>query len=297
MTHQSAASEAELSFHDFAAVLREWRWWIALVVVLTTVVVGGFSFILPKKYEGVVLISPVANTSENSMMSGLSAMASQMSGLASLAGISEHSDTVKAESLAVLESEALTEQYIKDNDLLPLLYPGKWDAQAHRWRVSNPRDIPTLWTANQYFKKKVRRVSPDAKTGLTTVTITWSDPVTAAKWANDLVKLANEYRRAKAIDESERNIAYLTTEATKTDVLGVRQAIYSVLQSEISRMMLAKGNDEYALKVIDPARAPEKPTSPIPLYWILSAFAASLGTCLMMAFARVALAHRQPVRR
>jgi LPS O-antigen subunit length determinant protein (WzzB/FepE family) len=79
--------------------------------------------------------------------------------------------------------------------------------------------------------------------------------------------MTNDYLREKAINESERNITYLTDQAAKTDVVGVRQAIYSILQNEINKVMLARGSDEYALKVVDPASPPERPSSPRPLLW------------------------------
>ena len=140
-----------------------------------------------------------------------------------------------------------------------------------------------------FFKKKIRTVTTDAKSGLVTLTVRWTDPHTAAKWANDLVHLTNQYRRERAIKESEQNIAYLTAEAGKTDVLGVRQAIYSILQNEISKMMLARGNEQYALKVIDPAIPPEKPASPMPALWTLIAFLGSMVFVFGFAFVRAAL--------
>ena len=67
----------------------------------------------------------------------------------------------------------------------------------------------------------------------------------AAKWANGLVAMANQHLRSKALVESERNIAYLNDQAAKTDVVPVRQAIYSILQSEINKEMLARGADRW----------------------------------------------------
>lgn len=285
----SPSDEAELSFSEFADLLRKWQWLIIVLVVACTSGAGIAAHFLPKKYAGVILISPVSNSSGSGLLSGLNSMVTQVSGLASLAGITPTADSTKAESLAVLESEELTEQYIQQNNLLPVLYRNKWDAQRNRWKDGDPQRIPTLWQANQYFKKKIRSVSADSKTGLVTLTITWTDATTAAKWANDLVRMANEYRRDKAIRESERNIVYLTAEAAKTDVLGVKQAIYGILQTEISKVMLARGNEEYALKVIDPAFAPEKPSSPQPLYWAVAGFLISIGLSLAFAFFRVAL--------
>jgi len=285
----SRSDEAELSFGEFAELLRKWKWAIFILVAISTSMGVIAAYILPKKYAGAVLISPVSKSSTNGLLGGLSSMVSQASGLASLAGMAQTTDSTKAESLAVLESEELTEQYIKQNSLLPVLYRNKWDTQHNHWAETDAGKIPTLWQANQYFKKKIRSISADSKTGLVTLTITWTDPATAAKWANDLVRMTNEYRRDKAIRESERNIIYLTAEAAKTDVLGVKQAIYGILQTEISKAMLARGNEEYALKVIDPAFVPEKPISPILLYWALGGFFGSLGLSLLWAFLWLAL--------
>lgn len=172
----------------------------------------------------------------------------------------------------MLQSEALTESYIQKNDLLPVLYPKKWDPVGKKWKTSDPVEMPTLWKANRYFKNKIREVANNNKTNLVTLTITWYDPQVAAKWANDLVRMANDSLRDKEIAESERNIAYLNEEAVKTDVVGIRQAIYTLMQSEINKVMIARGSEEFALKVVDPAFAPELPSSPNLLLWAIGGF-------------------------
>jgi uncharacterized protein involved in exopolysaccharide biosynthesis len=145
-----------------------------------------------------------------------------------------------------------------------------------------------VWKATQRFKRSIANVSTDTKTGLVTLTITWKDAHLAAKWANDLVKKTNDYLRGKAIVESDRNIAYLNSEVVKTDVVGVKTAIFSVLQNEISKEMLARGSDEYALKVVDPAFAPEEPYSPQPVMWVLIGVFSGLLVCVIAVFVTVA---------
>lgn len=286
---QSQASQPavrnELSARDLAHILWSDRW---LIVVVTAVFTGGAmlgSFLLPKTYKAATVLSAVSRTGAgDGAFGGLGSLASQFGGIAALAGISLDGDTKKAESLAVLQSEALTQKYLAENDLLPILYAKLWDAEGRRWRVSDPEDVPSLWRASRYFKRKLSNVSTDAKSGLITVEIKWRDPKLAAQWANDLVKLTNRYLRDKAIAESERNIAYLQEEAVKTDIVGAREAIYAVLQNEINKAMLARGSEEYALKVLDPAVAPEKAASPQPLLWIPIGF---FGGLLLSLFAVV----------
>lgn len=261
--------EAEVTLRDLVLALWNGRWLVLIITILTTIAAAAAALSLPKKYTAVTVISPVSSTNSPGQGGGsLSSLISQFGGLASLAGLSITEDAKKAESLAVLQSESLTEQYIKQNNLLPVLFPKKWNAATGKWKSSDPGEIPTLWKANELFRKTVRSVSVDSKTGLATLTITWVNPQVAAQWANGLVALANQYLRDQAIKQSERNITYLTSQAAKTDEIGVKQAIYAILQSEIYKVMLARGNNEYALKVLDPAFAPGVKSSPKLSIWL-----------------------------
>jgi uncharacterized protein involved in exopolysaccharide biosynthesis len=279
----------EISLKGLFDTLWTGRWLIVVVTAACVVVAVALALLLPKKYEATVVLSAVVNNPGEGQLSPLSSLASQFGGLASLAGIPLGADTKKAESIATLESEVLTQKYIEDNRLLPVLYARKWDAQARKWKVSDPEKIPTLWKASRYFKKRIRSVRTESKTGLVTVTIAWRDAPSAAKWANDLVQLTNEYLRNKAIEQSERNIAYLNSEAAKTNVVEARQAIYAILQTEINKAMLARGSSEYAFKVLDPATIPEEPAFPRPLIFVLVAAVAGVFLSALIVFMRAAL--------
>ncbi len=288
---RSVVADDEISLKEILQLLQRRKWQVLLLTAILTGVAGIASLLIHKTYRATIIVSATTNTPGNGQMGGgLGSVVSQFSGLASLAGLAMGGDSRKAESIAVLQSEALTEGYIHDNNLLPVLYPKLWDSQAKRWTETDPDKIPTVWKATQRFKRSIANVTTDSKTGLVTLTITWRDPHLAAKWANELVKKTNDYLRAKAIVESDRNISYLNTEAAKTDVVGVKQAVYAILQNEISKQMLARGSDEYALKVVDPAVAPEEPYSPQPLLWILIGLFSGLLLSLLAAFVQVAWA-------
>jgi hypothetical protein len=106
--------------------------------------------------------------------------------------------------------------------------------------------------------------------------IAWEDPIAAAKWANELVRMTNDYLRGQAIAESERNIGYLNQEALKTNVVEVRKAIYTLMETEINKAMLARGSEQFAFRILDPAAPPEKPYSPLLLNWLLGGAFAGL---------------------
>jgi uncharacterized protein involved in exopolysaccharide biosynthesis len=266
-------------------VSRVWqRKWLVLLVALGSAAAAGIAaLILPKTYVATSIIAPATGNNSGGSLGGLSSIASQFGGLASLAGINVGGDTKKYESVAVLQSEALTENFISSNGLLPILYEDDWDAAKNTWRRGRFSQEPTLWQANRYFKR-LRTVSTDAKTGIITISIKWRDPKLAAAWTNGLVKLTNEYLRGKAIREADGNIAYLNEQATKTDIVAVKQGIYSMIQGEINKAMMAQGTNEFALKVLDPAIAPEKPSSPQLAIWVLAGFFIGSFIAAMAAF-------------
>jgi uncharacterized protein involved in exopolysaccharide biosynthesis len=262
---------------------------IGVITLASTVLAGATSLLLPTQYTATAVLSPVSQRADSSRGVGsLGMLASEVGGsLAALAGFATAGDQAKNEAVEVLQSEALTEKYIADTQLLPVLYPRKWDEAHHAWRVSG-RQVPTLWRANRYFDRSVRKITTSPKTGLVSLTITWTDPKLAAKWANDLVRLTNDYLRDKALDETQRHINYLNAEAAKTQMIEARQAVFSVLRNEYDRAMLARGSEEYAFKVLDPAVAPEEASSPIKKLWVLAGLGLGLFLGLAVSFLRSA---------
>jgi uncharacterized protein involved in exopolysaccharide biosynthesis len=261
---------------------------IAACTLLVTAIAIVVGLLTPKRYEATTLLEPVTNRADSGRAGALGSLASELGGVAALAGLSMSADTAKAEALAVLQSEALTERYIAQNNLLPILYANKWDVGRKAWKVDNPDKAPTVWKANRFFDKNIRKITTSPKTGLITMTITWTDPALAARWANEMVKMTNDQLRTKTIDESERNIHYLEDQVAKTNEVEVRRAIYSLMQTEINKGMLARGSLEYALKVLDPAVQPELASSPRKTLWAALGFGGGLFLGIFLAFMRAA---------
>jgi uncharacterized protein involved in exopolysaccharide biosynthesis len=268
------AAHDELSLADYFRQLWQARLLIATVALATALLGLAAGVLLPKKYDAQATIEPVLDTTESGRLGEAGSLSSSYSGLAALAGISMPEKTKNEEALAVLQSEQLTRQFIVENNLLPVLYPKKWNAATGAWRSGVTP--PTLWQANRAFKS-MRNVLEDRQSGLVTLTIRWKDPVQAAAWANDLVRMTNDIVRGQAIQLAERSIGYLNQQAAQTTAVEVKSAIYSLMEDEVEKEMIARGSEQYALKVIDPAYAPTKPAWPRPiLMTVLGAFAGIL---------------------
>jgi uncharacterized protein involved in exopolysaccharide biosynthesis len=288
-TARQSQPEGGISFAELVRIVSNAKVLIFCVTLATTIAATLAAFFVPKVYQATVVVSPAVENS-SSQLGALSSLATQFSGLASIGGLSlAEGSSKRYEAVAVLQSESLTERYIGKNNLLPILFREKWDAAKGGWRTTAPDEVPTLWKGNVYFKKKVRSLTSDSRTGLVTLKITWTDPQLAAQWANDLVKETNSYLQGVAISEAERNIAYLREQMAKSDLVAVREAMSSVLQSEINNEILARGKDQYALKIIDPAVPPEQPEWPLKVPWIAAGFFVGLLASSFLAILRKAL--------
>jgi uncharacterized protein involved in exopolysaccharide biosynthesis len=276
----------QLSVSELVHALWEGRWIVLALTAFFTLSASVAAFSMSKRYTAVAVVAPA----ERSSQSGLGGLAARFGGLASLAGISLPADESASEAIATLESDGLTIDFIQSNSLLPIIFSSDWDSVNSRWATQTP---PTLWGANQLFKSKVRSVVQDAKSGLIYVSATWNDPKVAEKWANEFVQSTNSYLRGRAIEQSARNIEYLKKELESTSALELRAAIYSLMESEIQKGMLARGNDEFALRVLDNAIAPEKPSFPRPSVWIPVGFVGGLFLSMLLVVVRGTLRPKQ----
>jgi uncharacterized protein involved in exopolysaccharide biosynthesis len=271
----------EIKLRDVFEAIRRFRVAVLICLIIGTCAGSALSLLSDKKYEAAIVVSTVSDDGLSGRLGGLGALAGQFGGLASLAGISIGGNNKRDETIAVLQSEFLTEKYINDHNLLPVLFSKYWDSGTGKWNTTDKKRIPTLWKANRYFNKSIRKVTDEKRTGLVYLKIEWKDPAVAALWANDLVKLTNSYLRDKAIVESEKSIAYLREEGAKTDSVDARHAIYTVMENEINKEMLAREREEYALKIIDPAVPPERPSSFGPLGMGIFGFVAGLMASIL----------------
>ena len=237
-------------------------WEVLLRRRLVLIATFAFFFLLAIAYA--VLKSPVyraevllieADDEEQGLSTA--SIASQFSGLATLAGARIGNNSRKDEAIATLKSRAFIEQFINDNDLLPVLFRDKWDADAHEWDVDEEDEIPTLSAGYELFSQDIMSVLESRDSGLVTVTIETGDPDRAADWANTLVVRLNDHLRQRSINEANRSIAYLDSELKKTSIVELQQAIYNLLEQQIHKVMLANVREEFAFRIIDPAKAPE----------------------------------------
>lgn len=256
-TENSPADEIDLG-PLLRFVLRNWLV-IAACIVLGGGIGWGSSFFFRPVYRATALLAPVHPSTAASRMEGLANVIGEVGSLVGLEG-SPKTDEMQ-EAMATLGSRILTEGYIRQNRLIPILYQDYWDAEHDRYVIPWWKfwvDDPTLQSSAARFDRKYRHIVENKKTGMVELSVDWRDPVLAAKWVNELAQGTNSYLRQRAIDRGSRSLAYLNGELEHTSVVELRQALYRLVESELKNIMTAQGNEEYAFRIVDPAIPPEK---------------------------------------
>ena len=253
---------------DFVDLLRavwDGRWLIIWSTVVAAVLSVALALLLTEWFRAEATVIPAEARS-------VTGIGGTLGGLAALAGVSIGGET--AEATATLKSRELAAALIDEFGLLHVFFEDDWDGEQKRWRDDDPEDWPDIRDAIKFFHEEVLDVSEDRETGVVTVAVEWTDAEAAAEWATALVRLVNDKLRQRALEESERNIAYLRAELEKAVVLPMQQSIGSLLETELQKSMLARGNDEFAFRVID-APVPPKERS-----WPRRPLVAVVGTTL-----------------
>jgi len=256
---------------------------VAAFVVLAAI--AGMLITPTYRSETLLVPSEVEAGGVSSLLGGLG----ELGGLAALAGMDiGGSGNTTDEALAVLRSRSFTEDFIRDRNLLPVLFEDAWDPAENRWR--DPDDPPTLSDGYKYFNESVRGISLDTRTGLVTVRVDWRDAAVSAEWANDLVQRLNAEMRRRAIDRTNASVKFLEQELASTVIVDTRTAIGRLMETQINQRMLANVTEEYAFRVIDRALPPDEddPVRPRKLVMIVTAAAAGLlfGIVIVLATRR-----------
>jgi uncharacterized protein involved in exopolysaccharide biosynthesis len=221
----------------------------ALVLGLTALCAGLaviYALVATPTYRADVGITEVTTNG----IGGVNGLASQLGGLAGLVGVNlGQGGGPGHESMAILKSRWVIEQFVRRHSMAEL-FPDSKEVP------------PTLWRAVRRFQLGVFSIREDKRAGITIVSVTFTDPAVAARWANEFVALVNETVRARAIDEAKRSIGYLTEQASKTHDVELQHVIYNLIENETKTLTLANVKAEYAFTVVDPAVPPELRVSP-----------------------------------
>ena len=276
-TQQPVAYDDEIDLRELFRVLWAGKWLIVGITFAAAVVSIIVALMLPNIYRAEALLAP--NDQESA--GGLSTLAAQYGGLASLAGIDLGGAATDktALGLEILRSRRFISNFVMGHEILvPLMAAEGWDAasgelvidpddydvSAKKWirDVAPPRTaIPSMQEAYKQFTN-ILSISQNKKTGFVTVGVEHYSPAVAKQWVDWLVDDLNVSVMRQDVAEAEQAIEYLNTQIQKTSLAELQNVFFRLIESQTKTVMLANVSDEYLLKTIDPAVAPERKIKP-----------------------------------
>lgn len=267
--------EDEIDLRELFGILWRGKWVIILFTVAFAAAGVFYALNKPNIYQASVLLAPAQDEG------GAAGLSGQLGGLASLAGINlgggGANKTVMAKQ--VLQSRAFLADFIHRHKLsVPLMATEGWDMENQQWvinrEVYNPQtaewlqdeegksQTPTDWDMVKKFKGTHLSISDDKETGMVTLYLKSQSPPVAKEWAEKLVHDINEHMRQQDVEDAEARIAYLEEKLSETNIAGMQQVFYQLIESETRTVMLANAQNEYIFKTVDPAVVPQEKSEP-----------------------------------
>ena len=273
----AAAYDDEIDLRELFAVIWAGKSWIVGITAVFALVSVIYALSLANEYKASVVVAPA-----NSGGSSLGAMAGQLGGLASLAGINlgsgESNETLEAMEIA--QSWGFIEEFIDNNDLSVPIYTGVgwskadnrllvnedlYDVDNRLWLLeendSGDSRPPSSWALFKAFQSRLS-VSQDKKSGLITVAIEYFSPLLAKEWVELFVTSVNDHMRARKLQQVNNNIEYLTAQVDKTAIAEMREVFYQLIEEQTKSKMLAEASPEYAFITVSKAMVPEEKSKP-----------------------------------
>lgn len=243
---------------------------IAAIILLSSTIFLGSSYILPIKYQSSALLAP------SSDQSNINKMTNQFGAIATFAGINlgDQGSTQKDLAIEILKSRKFIVDFVeRRNILIPLMSSKGWDKSTNKlildpsiYDSKNKRWAEDLIpTNNQIYNNWINNIfsyNEDRNTGYIKIIIEHFSPFTSQQWAEWIIEDLNSLMMAEDVREADLAIEFFENEVKKTPSDDLRQLYYKVIQSKKEKKMLAYSLKDYALKTIDPPYLAERKSSP-----------------------------------
>lgn len=267
----------EIDLRELFGIIWQGKWWIIAITFVFAVGSVVYSLSLPNIYKSEATLAPTEEASGG----GLSQMAGQLGGLASLAGVNLGGNSTDKTTIAleILKSRAFIKSFVEKYDILPeLMAVEEWNrgtglvfnrevynSDTKEWvrEVEPPKQpAPSSWEYVKVFRDQVLQVTKDDTTGLVTIAINHQSPEVAEQWVGWLIEEINNHMRERDIQEAQRSLEYLDKELQNTSLSDMQQVFYELIEKQTQTIMLANVRPEYIFQTLDPAVLPEQKAKP-----------------------------------
>ncbi len=303
--------EEEIDLYELFQVLVRRKKIIFLIIILGTFLGLCIALFSPNVYRSYAIIQPSEAPKYPSL--------GPLSSLGELAGISMPTSAGTAEIITLLKAQQVREEMIKKYNLLPILFPDKWDPEKKEWKkpkkgiswfIKNLLFLPrTLLsglaekihkspstragTTNSYIPdiddglqklKSVYSISQDRKLGTIKISADFYDPKLASWMVEILLQTLKDYISREAIITAEKNLEMLREELPKVGDPLLRQKLQTLMAKNIETKVMAKVNRDFAFKILEYPRPPDKRYKPKRSLIVMVSLVSSVFLGIFLAF-------------
>jgi uncharacterized protein involved in exopolysaccharide biosynthesis len=258
----------EINLLDYLRVIWTNKLWITLIVIVVVAATVVASLFMTPIYEARAVISPA--TARPNEPTGVSAIALQF-------GISTPASSNMSEIANLLRSNILREKVLIKYNLFPVLFSG----MPVRWKSEDEK----MWAGIRFLEAAIK-VNPVQKDNMIQITADFKDPKVAKDLVNYTLTELIEYMSSEARRVAETNKKYLETQLDKTADPFIKAKLYSLIAQQIETSMMAEVKENFAFKIIDPPRVPDKKIRPKRMQMVIIAFTVSLFLGIFVAFVK-----------
>jgi uncharacterized protein involved in exopolysaccharide biosynthesis len=275
--NQERQQDDEIDLAELWRAIWAGKWIIIAITSIFAVASVFYALSLPNIYKSEALLAPAEQQS-----GGLGGMASQLGGLASLAGVNLGGGgniDKTALALEIMKSRVFVSQFIDQHQLLvPLMASKGWNRDANELildkklydKATNKwiREVKPPFTprpsAQEAYKEfqKIVSASQDKTSSMVNISIKHHSPEIAKQWVNWLIDAINLEMKTRDLTEAQKSISYLEKQLSQTKVSELQDVLYQLIEEQTKTIMFANVREQYVFKTIDPALVPEIKDSP-----------------------------------
>jgi len=258
----------EINLLDYLKVIWKNKIFVTAVVVVVVAATTAVSLFMTPIYEAKAVISPA--TAKPAEPSGITAIASQF-------GIASPASSNMSEITNLLKSNILRERILTKYSLFPVLFSG----EPVKWKSEEEK----MWAGIRFLETAIR-VNPVQKDNMIQITADFKDPRVARDLAGYALAELTEYMSSEARRVAETNKKYLESQLDKTADPFIKAKLYSLIAQQIETSMMAEVKENFAFKIVDPPRVPDKKVRPKRMQMVMISFFVSLFLGIFAAFGK-----------
>jgi uncharacterized protein involved in exopolysaccharide biosynthesis len=293
---------SEISLIEILGIFRDKLSLIFKISCTSSIIIIIFFLFQKDQYiSKAVLINPAGLNQSSSSMEMLGGLAGLNLGGAT-DKLSFVQELIKSRSfLAVLSQDEnfkrdifAADSYSKDTKVINY-NSDIYDFKNNLWKIKDNDGLPGP-TLDSLYKKYLKSidVNLDISNDTLTVEVSHVSPNAAYNLLKHIISSVNSNERERDLAITSKKVDFLKLEIAKTRETAVRDSVSKVFQNELANYLIAKNQDDYVVRSLDPPFLPEKKSYPnMMIISLLSIFLSFFLTSILIVFKELYISRSQ----